>query len=253
MFVGKINQVGEHKVATIGGKGHTAAGMGTVKWSWRDDTGKLHECLIHEVLYFPMSPINILSVTSFARQSQDKEETGIDTKQEYSRFYWDFGKGSRIIHHPASNLPELAINEGFSLATMFRALVCKVVNPSIQPNHSCCFTDLDGESTDGSCTSCDSFALSSDLQMEAYEVGETIFYSKDGFSTLAKITAITLDKNNVLRYSLRTSGGDEVSTTREHIRSPDTPDVGWIPSSVPEYSRSAAELSEEQIKEITSP
>ena len=128
--------------------------------------------------------------------------------------------------------------------------MCKVVNPLVQPHHSCCFANLDDDYVDGSYTSCDSLALSIDSQMEAYEVGETIFYSKDVFFTLAKITAIALDKDNVLRYSITTSGGDEVSTMREHICSPDTPDVGWVPSSIPEYNRSAAELSEKQMEKI---
>ena len=79
-------------VATIGGKGHQPSGIGTVRWTWRDDIGKLHEFLIEDVLFSPQSPINILSVTCFARQLKDLAGTGIDTKQLQSRFYWDSNK-----------------------------------------------------------------------------------------------------------------------------------------------------------------
>jgi len=87
MFVGDLSPVSNHKVATIGGKGYQPSGIGSVRWSWRDDKGSLHEYLVENVLYFSQSPINILSVTTFAKQLNDTEGTGIDTKQLYSRFY----------------------------------------------------------------------------------------------------------------------------------------------------------------------
>ena len=87
MYVGELRPIKSHKVATIGGKGHSPEGIGTVKWSWNDDDGRKHEYLVEDVLFFPQSPINILSVTEFAKQLQDKEGTGIDTKQLRSRFY----------------------------------------------------------------------------------------------------------------------------------------------------------------------
>ena len=70
-------------VATIGGKLNRPAGIGTVKWKWKDDNGVMHEELLEQVLYFPQSPINIMSVTKFARQMDDEEGTGIDTKMKY--------------------------------------------------------------------------------------------------------------------------------------------------------------------------
>ena len=82
-------------VATIGGKLNSPAGIGTVKWKSKDDAGLVHEILLDKVLYFPNSPINIMSITEFARQLDDEERTGIDKKMKYSRFYWDDKKYSR--------------------------------------------------------------------------------------------------------------------------------------------------------------
>ena len=90
MFDGELRPTDSHYVATIGGgKNNVAAGMGTVKWTWKDDNGKSHTMLIHDVLYFPSSPVNILSVTSLAEQLNDNDGTGIDTKQNTSQFYWN--------------------------------------------------------------------------------------------------------------------------------------------------------------------
>ena len=122
MFVGEIRKCTNKGVATIGGKGHQPSGIGTVRWIWRDDSGKSHEYLVKDALFSPKSPINILSLTCFARQLNDLTGTGIDTKQLTPCFYWDSSRYLLTIHHPPSNLPEISINEGFALSTMFRAL-----------------------------------------------------------------------------------------------------------------------------------
>ena len=60
---------------------HQPSGIGTVRWIWRDDSGKSYEYLVEDALFSPQSPINILSVTCFARQLNDLTGTGIDTIQ----------------------------------------------------------------------------------------------------------------------------------------------------------------------------
>ena len=105
MFVGDIRKCTNQGVATIGGKGHHPSGIGTVRWIWREYSGKSHEYLVEDALFFPQSPINIISVTCFARQLNDLTGTGIDTKQLTSCFYWDSSKYSLTIHHPPSNIP----------------------------------------------------------------------------------------------------------------------------------------------------
>ena len=49
------------------------------------------------------------------------------------------------------------------------------------------------------------------------------------------------------------SNGDDIITTKKHLRSPNNPDVGWIPSSVPKYKQSAKTISEKDIEKIMSP
>ena len=82
-FVGEIKLDRSLQVATIGGKKNTSAGIGTVRWKWKDDDGVFHTFEIRDVLYFPDSPVNILSVTKFADQLNDDEGTGIDTKRNH--------------------------------------------------------------------------------------------------------------------------------------------------------------------------
>ena len=137
MFVRDIRKCTNQGVVTIGGKGNHLSGIGTVRWIWRDDSGKSHEYLVEDALFSPQYPINILSVTFFARQLNDLTGTGIDTKQLKSCFNWDPSKYLITIHHPPSNLPEIYVNEGFALSTMFRALVSRVVNTSNRSKYGC--------------------------------------------------------------------------------------------------------------------
>ena len=41
------------------------------------------------------------------------------------------------------------------------------------------------------------------------------------------------------------SDWNEIETTREFLKSPNNPDIGWIPSSVPEFKSTANSLSED--------
>ena len=60
MFVGEIRKCTNQGVATIGGKGHQPSGTGTVRWIWRDDSGKSHEYHVEDAIF----PHNIQSTFS---------------------------------------------------------------------------------------------------------------------------------------------------------------------------------------------
>jgi len=119
-FVGEIRSVNsEAGVATIGGTDFKPAGIGTVEWTWTDDNGRRHTMRIENVLYFPQSPVNVLSVTAFASQLGDEEGTWIKTKMKYSQFTWDSERHSRRIEHSENCLPELPINNGYGTFVTF--------------------------------------------------------------------------------------------------------------------------------------
>ena len=85
----------------------------------------------------------------------------------------------------------------------------------------------------------DATAYSSDIESSTFEVGETLFYTRDGWSALVKVKALHIDEDDVLRITARTSAGEEIHTTKEFLRSPNNPDIGWIPSSIPEFRSTA--------------
>ena len=75
-------------VTTIGGQVNFPAGIGTVIWSCRDDTGELHTHKIKDMHYFPLSPVNILGVTALCKQLKDEVAPDSDMKWKQSPFYW---------------------------------------------------------------------------------------------------------------------------------------------------------------------
>ena len=98
-----------------------------------------------KMYFFSLSPINILSVNCFAQNLNDMTGTGINTQKLKSRFYWDSNKFLLKIQYLPSNLPEIFINEGFALSTIFCALVSIVVNVTNYPRYGCCFTHMDAD------------------------------------------------------------------------------------------------------------
>lgn len=89
LYVGKVT-------ALTGDTGHVGVqtatgvlvprGLGTVHLKIKDDEGIVHTKDIHDALFFPESPVNILRVTHLADQLKDDEGTSVHTKQKYSIF-----------------------------------------------------------------------------------------------------------------------------------------------------------------------
>jgi hypothetical protein len=96
-------------------------------------------------------------------------------------------------------------------------------------------------------------AFASAVDSAVFEVGETLFYTKEGWSGLVKVKALILDADDVLRITVTTTDGKEIETTREFLKSPNNPDIGWIPASVPEFKSTAKCLTDEDIRKISCP
>jgi len=100
-------------VATIGEHTTSAAGIGTVRVSWYDDDHTLHTYELPNVLHFPKSTVNLISVTAFGKQFDPRflEINGkavcIRTSQFQSVLEWN--QSQRTIIHPQSGLPELPL------------------------------------------------------------------------------------------------------------------------------------------------
>ena len=172
---------------------------------------KLHKYIVEDILLFPQSPINILSVNCFIRQLNDMMGTGINTHQLQYPFYQESDKFLLTMQHLPSNLPEISINEGFVLSTTFPALVSRAVNVSNHPRYGCCFThtNADDENKDNftsklgehskCCHSKSAFTTSHNhIISYFFEIGEILFLTNDRWSGLIMVKYFSLDEAKML-------------------------------------------------------
>ena len=66
MFIGKIEPIIKNGVVKIGGKYLHQKGIGTVFGYLTGDEGQFHSKNLKNVLYFPDSPVNIITETELA-------------------------------------------------------------------------------------------------------------------------------------------------------------------------------------------
>ena len=68
-----------------------------------------------------------------------------------------------------------------------------------------------------------------------------------------KVKSLSIDNEGVVHIMVVSTSGEEITTTREHLRAPENPDISWIPSSVPEYRSTVNLLSQKDIEKLISP
>jgi hypothetical protein len=248
MFTDYRDAVTTTHVATIGGRNSKPAGIGTVKWTWTDDAGNSHTHHLKDVLHFPTSPVNILSITELAKALNDDEGTGIDTKRMYSRFYWDSNKYQKTFKHSSSNLPEMAINEGTSSFSWFTRACARKFNDYIGTACCCSTAHIEelAEKIDRDKTQ--QIFLDSIIQ-----INEQLIYKREGTNSMVRVISSRLNKDNVLEYKVRFPEGHELYVTREFLNRPENPEICDLPRTTVEYRDTANMLSEEDIRKLANP
>ena len=79
----------------------------------------------------------------------------------------------------------MPINEDFTVAATYQAMASKVINTVIKPKYNCNTTILDSECSKSCCKN--AFATETSILRELFDVGETLVYSKEGFTSLVKV------------------------------------------------------------------
>ena len=71
MLTDKIETIIYNVVEAIVRKDLIPKGIGAVIWSWTDDEGQINTNKFINVLYFPDSPVNIISATALYEYMKD--------------------------------------------------------------------------------------------------------------------------------------------------------------------------------------
>ena len=99
-------------VATIGGSNFYPKGIGDLNVKIRDDNNMTSELVLKNVLYFPNSPVNIISVFCLADHFNDDHGISVLTSRNTSVLIWDNSKFRKTLRHSNNRLPEISVNEG---------------------------------------------------------------------------------------------------------------------------------------------
>ena len=80
-----------------------------------DDEGKTFDLLIHNIIYLPDSPINLISPQRWPGGAKDPTGTGELTIDGITLLFWNQRKSTKVIpHHPELGIPIMAFNDGYT-------------------------------------------------------------------------------------------------------------------------------------------
>ena len=271
LFVGELRPATGECVMTVGGDDRPA-GVGTVEWSWLDDDGERHTYRLHDVYYLPGSPVNLLSVTQFAMQLDDSEQTEIRTKMRRSTLIWDKGRYRRTFYHPTSGLPELPINAGTSRFRTFCSRIgdhCKPPSFAYTSAHSrtpnsigiAIMADDEGDSVanhEGDDASASRVTVSDEPgaamseRASIFGVNDVVHLRLDmaNLSTIAKILSVEPTDGAETKYTVEDAKGERYTVTRECLYDIGGVDIADIPSAEKDFESLATTLSAEELVEL---
>ena len=144
----------------------------------------------------------------------------------------------------------MPVNEGSVFASWFQSVFSRKVDDSI--DHAHCSSQCHAVvSEEDNLPRIPGKVI--EFENEIIHPGETLLYTNEGMTSLARVLDVFVDPQGVLRIKLLCTSGKEVVTTQQSVRSPDNPDIGWIPASVPDLRNTSSLLSDEELKKIASP
>ena len=243
------------RVMTVGSTSLLPQGIGDVDISWHDDHGNDYSITLENVLFFPDSPVNVISCTAFANQLGDDEGTWIQTKRQYSVFTWDFGKYTRTISHPSSNLPEIQLNPSkgwyVSFVNLFRPqcyfinkpLASRTLLPEVRKDDISFLDEIPQD------RSFETFSKSP--KNSTFAIGEKVKYTRDDHHEVGTLTSIDLDSEKLVPiFNISFGGSRTISTTKEFISHFDDIDPMELPITREQLLKFSSMLSQKDLDDL---
>ena len=193
--------------------------------------------------HIPNSCTNVLGVPEFSQILGDYqcEGTQINSSGKSSIFTWDDHKYVCHFKHPASSLPEMIVNNGFSKYHCFCCVVNKISPASAQYYHS----------TFGSCNQQKRPLF--DIIFCPYKVGEEVLHKNVDHLEPGVIEKIEKDnEKNAPIFNIKFKDDYQVEAQMDQISTSDETDIGKIVISTKDFLDVAKHLTLEDIKSIQS-
>ena len=105
----EVKPINEYSVATIGNEAQVPEGVNHATLKAKTNDGIYATLPLENALFFPNSPVNIISIARLSDTLGDDFDTWIKTARHHSDFTWDHGKHHRTIYHSDSRIPEIGV------------------------------------------------------------------------------------------------------------------------------------------------
>ena len=250
-------------VLTIGQESSRPLGVGLVRVEVLDSNGVSQSLELEEVLYFPASPVRIISVTRLASQFDDEDGTWIKTYWHRSVFTWDHDKFSLNFVHPPSCLPVIHVRASAPKFGTFCTL-CEhagVVPPVLSPMATCC-TYLPTDRFEDVCLVTDEiasaqgdpryrFQVQSNLD-SGFKIGDQLRFTRDGNSQSVTVLSKRID-DMVPYYTIGLNDGHSVEVTKDHLCPLTDDDVAIIPVTEEQVQAHVDRLDPSDVEALLNP
>ena len=251
-------------VITIGDDASKPIGIGSVNIRINTNEGTMVNVELERALYFPKSPVNVISVTYLAHQFGDEDGTWVQTKMQSSQFTWNFGKHSVDLIHPSSNLPVLNVLPGNSASQSFCSLfeqsgvmvepiamtTCQTCLPCDSSQDLCFLSDMPPQAQgDPRYRFTDKEVLE-----QVFNVGETLRLTKNGVNAKVTVISIRLDEETQVPYFLvELPDSHEVEVTQEFLFPIDAEDLVHVPVTKKQVQSQIDILTPESLEALLNP
>ena len=86
-----------------------------------------------------------------------------------------------------------------------------------------------------------------------FHVDEMLLHSNSGHTKYVPIEEILFDDEKVWQFCVRTKSEGLIEATKEYLLAPEDPDIGWTPTTIPDKTDVASNLSEDDLDKLTNP
>ena len=251
-------------VITIGNESSRPVGIGRVPLQWKDNQGNDHDVILEEALYFPASPVNIISVSYMAKQYDDPDGTWIKSRWHRSTFSWNCGQFAIDFDHPSSNLPILQVNIGStqlsSFVTLCRAAsatidapaltTCRTYLPSDRFNNICFVTD-NVESAQGD----PRYRFTPKETLEnIFLVGDKLRLTRNGVNEVVEVVDFDIAEDSLAPiFSVVLNDGTIIQVAKEFLSQLDDDDLALIPITQDQVQEHIQRLDSETLEALLNP
>ena len=252
----KLSASASSSVVTIGGSDFYPTSIGDVKLTWTDDEGIPYRTVLKDIVYFPNSPVNVLSVTAFAAHLNDDDGTWIKTARHQSVFSWDNEQFTKTLIHLASNLPQMTVNNGYSAFTSFcnfleKAKVIPRLGASVfLLGGPVCESEMDPTIS----TSAPPVSNVEQSVKDQYAIGQKLSLVRYGLCETVTLEPVNLDMDNMIPYfTVKFPNGLTTSVSKEFLRRVDDKNVSYIPITADDIREQAAHIDPDILQATLKP